>query len=83
MSNFYYPGLLPQEYNQALLVAEFQKIATALAALESPTITLVPLYMEPERPQEGMVANADGTSWNPGATGAGLYQYVGGVWSKL
>lgn len=32
--------------------------------------------------EEGWVAFADGTNWNPGA-GAGLYEYNGGVWVKL
>ena len=82
-SNLYYPGLLPDEYNQAIIIDELYKIANALAQLEVPTILLLPQHVEPTRPQEGMVANADGTDWNPGATGAGLYQYLGAAWAKL
>jgi len=39
-------------------------------------------YAEPDRPKEGMVRYADGTSWNPGA-GKGLYVYDGTTWVKL
>ena len=83
MSNLYYPGILPEEYNQAFLLEEFERISNSLAALEVPTVTLNIQNVEPIRPQEGMVANADGTNWNPGGTGAGLYQYLGGAWVKL
>lgn len=40
------------------------------------------LYAAPQNPQTGMLAWADGTTWNPGA-GAGLYEYRGGAWNKL
>lgn len=82
MSNFYYPGIIPEEYNQAFLNEEFERIAAALSALEVPTILLTPQYVEPTRPQEGMAANADGTEWNPGH-GAGLYQYIGAEWIPM
>lgn len=39
-------------------------------------------HAPPERAIEGMLVCADGTSWNPGA-GAGLYLFLGGVWTKL
>lgn len=40
------------------------------------------LTIEPERPQEGTVAFADGTAWNPGS-GRGLYEWRSGAWFKL
>lgn len=40
------------------------------------------LHIEPERPQDGMLAFADGTDWNPGS-GAGTYERRGGAWVKL
>lgn len=40
------------------------------------------LHEEPPKPQDGMVAFADGTDWNPGG-GGGLYQRVAGAWVKL
>lgn len=39
-------------------------------------------FKAPSKPREGDLANADGTSWNPGG-GAGLYQYLGGAWVKV
>jgi hypothetical protein len=45
-------------------------------------IIIEPSYAAPARPREGMVANADGTTWNPGG-GAGLYQRLAGAWVKL
>lgn len=39
-------------------------------------------YVAPDKPREGMLRFADGTSWNPGS-GRGLYQYVSGAWVKL
>jgi hypothetical protein len=41
------------------------------------------LHEEPPRPAEGLLVFADGTDWNPAGAGAGLHQYVGGVWDKL
>jgi hypothetical protein len=41
-----------------------------------------PQMAEPPKPREGMLANADGVSWDPGY-GAGFYQYLAGVWQKM
>lgn len=81
-SNFYYPGTIPEEYNQAVLTEELERIATALAALEVPTILLAPQHVEPTRPQIGMIATADGSDWDPGH-GAGVYEYNGSEWEPL
>lgn len=82
MANLYYPAIIPAEYNQVIMQEEFDKLSAVISALEVPTVTLTITYVAPARPQEGMVINADGTTWNPGG-GAGLYQYLGGSWSKL
>lgn len=47
-----------------------------------PLLTLETLTAAPARPQEGMIAKADGTLWNPGA-GAGVYCYYGAAWNLL
>lgn len=39
-------------------------------------------FVEPDRPQDGDISYADGTSWNPGS-GAGIYAYLSGTWRKL
>jgi len=82
MSNFYYPGIIPEDYNQAFLAEELERIAAALSALEVPTIILAPQHVEPTRPQNGMVATADGSDWDPGH-GAGTYEYNEGEWDPL
>lgn len=78
----YTTPIIPEEYNQAILQEEFEKIALALANLEIPWIVLEIQNIVPEKLFEGMVAHADGSNWNPGS-GAGLYQYQGGSWTKL
>lgn len=40
------------------------------------------LENEPTSPQNGMVAYADGSNWDPGA-GEGFYGYENGAWVKL
>lgn len=82
MADIYQPSGVPQEYDSAWLAEELQRIAAQLAEFEMPYIRLVPVYVVPAKPREGMVVNADGTSWNPGG-GAGLYQYLSGAWVKL
>lgn len=54
-----------------------------LEAFEQTHLTLGMLYHEPARPREGMIAYADGTSWNPGGCGIGLYQFRKGQWYRL
>ena len=40
------------------------------------------LTIEPEKPQDGPLAFADGTAWNPGS-GRGLYERRASAWVKL
>lgn len=66
-----------------------QSLAAELTTLQQwteqptvPLLTLETLTAAPARPQEGMIAKADGTLWNPGA-GAGVYCYYGAAWNLL
>lgn len=59
---------------------QFREIETELRTLA--LNGLPKLYVEPEKPREGRFANADGTTWNPGA-GAGIYVYHAGTWKKV
>jgi hypothetical protein len=59
---------------------ELKKIADETA--ETIALELRPSFVAPERPREGMIVCADGASWNPGS-GAGAYEYKGGLWVKL
>lgn len=62
----------------AWMTQEFQNIAAALVG-SFPTLWLAPQAVEPAKPREGVMANANGTSWDPGS-GAGLYIYRSGAW---
>lgn len=62
-------------------MAEFARLAEVLNG-GVPRLVLAPQAVAPDKPREGMVANANGTNWNPGG-GAGLYQRLGGAWVKL
>ena len=54
----------------------------ALVNPEMDTLKVTVSHTVPPRLEEGVVAYADGTNWNPGS-GAGLYVYVSGSWSKI
>ena len=82
MAELYTPGMVPQDYSPEFIREELERISISLMELESPQVILSPQNAEPTKRKEGLVVNADGTNWNPGA-GAGLYEYIGGAWSKL
>ena len=50
---------------------------------ETTALDLRPIHAPPLRPREGMIVFADGTDWNPGGTGKGVYTFLSGAWSKL
>jgi hypothetical protein len=82
----YEPTAIPSDAPiglRAWLAAQLRQIANALAAPEVNGLRFTPLAAEPERYQTGDVVFADGTNWNPGGTGAGLYERRGGGWHKL
>lgn len=45
-------------------------------------VTLKKLYAPPNKLFDGLIAFADGTSWNPGG-GQGAYIYYAASWNKL
>lgn len=49
---------------------------------EQVALELRPIFAAPEKPREGMIVYADGTTWNPGA-GKGVYEWDGAAWNKL
>lgn len=55
-----------------VLAAELLQISRAIENLNARIYTK--LYAEPDKPQDGMVVFADGTTWDPGS-GEGLYRY--------
>lgn len=81
LPNWYYiPGPLPYDV-PAWAQREFMSISRASFGA-APLVQFQVQAREPEKPRDGMVAFADGTSWNPGA-GGGLYERVAGAWQKL
>lgn len=72
----------PAEYDPLYLQEVLQEIFKQLSSLAPEVLILAPLNVPPDKVTEGMVANADGTNWNPGG-GAGLYQYLSGAWTKM
>ena len=60
---------------------ELRKIAEALNQ-RVPFLYLDTLYAAPSKPRDGILALADGTTWNPGS-GAGVYLYRAGAWRFL
>jgi hypothetical protein len=79
----YTPGAMPTDAPRGLkawLADELRRIA---AALNQPgALHLAELGAEPERPADGMIVYADGSTWNPGS-GAGFYGRESGAWVKL
>ena len=61
---------------------EFERISQATYG-SAPYVQLIPAAVAPAKPRDGMVAFADGTNWNPGGTGAGVYVYASSAWIKL
>ena len=55
------------------------------------TFRLEPTNVDPEneggtnkgKPRNGDIRYADGTNWNPGGTGEGIYAYTNDAWAKL
>lgn len=67
------------------LRAKFSDMVNAINDLVDGNMTVVKVqvsYAAPVGPQDGWIAYADGTIWNPGA-GRGLYGYSSGAWHKI
>ena len=80
-ANWYYtPGNLPDEAPQWLR-RELQALSEASRGV-APFVQLQPAYVAPTKPRQGLMAYADGTSWNPGS-GEGLYLYKSTGWKYL
>jgi hypothetical protein len=66
---------------QFWLEGELRAIAEAMSRGE--TILRLPLsYVNPDKPREGDLRNADGESWDPGS-GQGPYIFQDGEWVPL
>lgn len=62
---------------------ELFELYRRVAVLERTVGLVIGFGLEaPDKPQEGMIAYANGSEWDPGS-GAGLYKYLGGGWVLL
>ena len=79
----YEPGPLPEEVEDlgGYVVTELKRLGDIL--LNQATFRLERTHIEPKRPRVGDIRYADGTNWNPGSTGEGIYFYNGTSWVKL
>jgi hypothetical protein len=71
---------LPPEARLTEFWEEHQLLKDRVTVLEA---NIFPVFhTAPDKLVEGMVRVADGTDWDPGS-GAGIYLYLGGSWTKL
>lgn len=76
------PPVIPAEQSVLLeyLMRELEAIERSQQASNSLRLNVT--YVEPTKVGEGLIVLADGTEWDPGS-GAGIYAYIGGSWTKL
>lgn len=63
------------------LETKVQTIEDTLASADS--VVLAVQTAAPSEPADGTIAYADGSSWNPGDSGEGIYAYYNDTWNKL
>lgn len=77
----YAPSYLSEHDDLAQYIGvELRRIANTLDQLATGHID--PSYSAPDRPKDGDIRYADGTSWNPGS-GEGFYGYANSAWAFL
>lgn len=78
----YVPNDVPSDPKeiQRYLIDEFRRISDAMGLLAAGHSPIV--YVAPDKPREGDIRYADGTSWNPGS-GQGIYAYIDGDWRLM
>ena len=78
----YQPGPPPTKVEDLgiYLTNELNRLGEVVFNLSQ--LRLEETFAEPDKPRNGQLVYADGTSWNPGA-GVGIYWYDGSSWTKL
>ena len=79
----YEPGPLPEQVDDlgGYVVTELKRLGDIL--LNQSIFRLEPTHIEPAKPRKGDIRYEDGTDWNPGGTGEGIYWHNGTAWAKL
>ena len=83
------PAPLNNEQLSDYLFHELNRLSDVIFNLD--VFRLEPTNVEPKdegglnrgKPRNGDIRYADGTNWNPGGTGEGIYAYINGAWAKL
>ena len=80
----YTPNPIVKDNLELYVNDELHRVSGALEAMEVDHIRYKIHYAEPSKPRAGDEYYADGTTWNPGGTGEGLYRYnLANSWVKI
>ena len=63
------------------LFSELNRLGDIVFNLD--TFRLEETNVAPTKARNGDIRYADGTNWNPGGTGEGIYAYTNDAWAKL
>ena len=81
----YNPNPAPVEVEQLpdYLFNELNRVGDIIFNID--TLRLEPTNTPngPTKPRDGDIRYADGTNWNPGSGGEGIYAYFNATWNKL
>jgi hypothetical protein len=75
------PAPVSNENLSDYLFHELNRLSDVLFNLD--VFRLEQTNVAPDKPRNGDIRYADGTNWNPGGTGEGIYAYTNGAWAKL
>ena len=75
------PAPVSNEQLSDYLFHELNRLSDVLFNLD--VMRLEETNVAPAKPRNGDIRYADGTNWNPGGTGEGIYAYINGAWTKL
>jgi hypothetical protein len=79
--NKYFPKRTPSDYSQGYIQDELGYISSAIEQQSLGYLDVT--TTAPDKPRQGMIRYADGSSWDPG-DGEGIYFFnSGGTWVKL
>ena len=65
------------------LFNELNKVSDILFNLDTFRLEPTNIPNGPTKPRDGDIRYADGTNWNPGSGGEGIYAYFNATWNKL
>lgn len=75
------PAPVSNEQLSDYLFHELNRLSDVLFNLD--VMRLEETNVAPAKPRNGDIRYADGTNWNPGGTGEGIYAYTNDAWAKL